>query len=157
MHATHAFCTHSHVYCKSCILPSSISTCTLSHLLAMRSSVPTTIASGSTVTKHVELNGTEEGKTNKSRSRHYYYAITRSRRASFANFVSRRMLCLPWSSAPLALALSLSSSSALLSPNNSSRPSQRSAGATPAACARPSPFKLLFCGNSADGGVSGLL
>ena len=33
-------------------------------LLAMRSFVPTTIASESTVTKHVELNSTEARKTN---------------------------------------------------------------------------------------------
>src|SRR5216683_1321126 len=63
----------------------------------------------------------------------------------------------PRSSAPLALALSLSSSSALLTPNNSSRPSQTSASATPTARARTSPFKLLFCGNSADGGVFGFV
>jgi len=38
-------------------------------LLGM-SSVPTTIASESTVINRVKLNGTEEGKLNKSRSRH---------------------------------------------------------------------------------------
>jgi hypothetical protein len=54
-------------------------------------------------------------------------------------------------------ALSSSSSSSSPTPNNSSRSSQTLPSAKLADRARPLPFFVLFCGNIAEAGVSGLL
>jgi len=123
----------------------------------------------STVIKHAKSNSTIAAKQNKSTVRYPHHALPSAHLTDFdfAGFVSSRdafgqtggagVVCSSESLTPSLLSSS-SPSSASPTPNNSSRSSQTSASAKLSERARAFPFLLLlFCGNSADGGVSGLL
>src|SRR6266852_1419424 len=95
-----------------------------------------------------------------------HHALPSAHLTDFTSFASRGASCLSWRVGGVGTACSSPSSSLLLSssspsssptPNSSSRSSQTSASAKLPERARPLPFLCLFCGNSADGGVSGLL
>jgi hypothetical protein len=123
----------------------------------------------STVIKHVKSNSTMAAKQNQSTVSYPRHALPSAHLTDFAGLVFRGAFCLSWetggagvvrSSESLSPSLlsSSSPSSASPTPNNSSRSSHTLASAKLSERARALPFLLLlFCGNNADGGVSGLL
>jgi len=135
--------------------------------LATTNPVPTTIVPKSTVIKHAKSNSTVAAKQNKSTARYPRHAHPSAHLTDFAGFVSRDAFGQTGGGAGVgrsseslspSLLSSSSPSSASPTPNNSSRSSQTSASAKLSERARALPFLLpLFCGNSSDGGVSGLL
>lgn len=91
-----------------------------------------------------------------------YHALPSAHLTDFTGFASCGASCLSWCNGGVGVvrtppSSSLPSSSSSPTPNSSSRSSQTSASAKLPERARPLPFLVLFCGNSAEGGVSGLL